>query len=92
MPEFQIELIVSEACRDTISTVALKGIEEYNKGSYFEAHEYLEDAWNEDQSAARELYRAILTGRRSLPANSTWQLCWCGQNVSTFAAMDRALT
>jgi hypothetical protein len=53
-------LIVSEACRDTISTVALKGIEEYNKGSYFEAHEYLEDAWNEDQSAARELYRAIL--------------------------------
>jgi predicted metal-dependent hydrolase len=52
--------IVSEACKETISPLALKGIEAYNKGSYFEAHEYLEDAWNEDQSAARELYRAIL--------------------------------
>lgn len=52
--------IVNEACRGSISTIALRGVEEYNRGSYFEAHEYLEDAWNEDQTAARELYRAIL--------------------------------
>jgi hypothetical protein len=52
--------IVSKACEGRVSIVALKGIEEFNKGSYFEAHEYLEDAWNEDQSAAQELYRAIL--------------------------------
>jgi len=35
-------------------------LQEFNHGKYFEAHEFLEDAWNEDSSPGRELYRAIL--------------------------------
>jgi uncharacterized protein len=48
------------ACAGPLSSLALKGLEEFNRGEFFEAHELLELAWNEDQSHARELYRAIL--------------------------------
>jgi tetratricopeptide (TPR) repeat protein len=48
------------ACEQPLSSLALKGLAEFNRGEYFEAHEYLELAWNEDHSPARELYRAIL--------------------------------
>lgn len=51
---------IEAACQETLSDLGVKGIEEFNRGEYFEAHETLEDAWNEDQSAGRELYRAIL--------------------------------
>ena len=51
---------IEAACQASLSALALKGLEEFNLGEYFEAHEYLEEAWNEDQSAGRELYRAIL--------------------------------
>ncbi len=47
-------------CQDDLSSLAIQGIEEFNRGNFFEAHESLEDAWNEDQSPGRELYRAIL--------------------------------
>ena len=43
-----------------MSDLAVKGLDEFNNRNYFEAHEYLEDAWNEDHSMGRELYRAIL--------------------------------
>jgi CheY-like chemotaxis protein len=49
-----------QACQTPLSKLALKGLELFNHGEYFEAHEYLEEAWNEDQSSGRELYRAIL--------------------------------
>ncbi len=48
------------ACQEPLSELATRGLEEFNRGEYFEAHELLELAWNEDQSPARELYRAIL--------------------------------
>lgn len=48
------------ACHSPLSPLALKGLELFNHGEYFEAHEYLEEAWNEDDTAAKELYRAIL--------------------------------
>lgn len=51
---------IREDCGQPLSGLALQGLEEFNRGEYFEAHEYLEDAWNEDESEARELYRAIL--------------------------------
>lgn len=51
---------IEAACQEKLSDLGIKGIEEFNRGEYFEAHESLEDAWNEDQSAGRELYRAIL--------------------------------
>ena len=51
---------LASACDQPLSTLALRGLEEFNRGEYFEAHELLELAWNEDHSPARELYRAIL--------------------------------
>jgi predicted metal-dependent hydrolase len=51
---------LEESCQLPISKLALKGLEEFNRGEYFEAHEYLEEAWNEDETVGRELYRAIL--------------------------------
>lgn len=37
-----------------------KGIEEFNKGEFFECHEYLEDAWMEEPGRVRFLYQGIL--------------------------------
>ena len=51
---------IEAACSEKPSPLALKGYEEFDRGEYFEAHETLEDAWNEDESAAKEVYRAIL--------------------------------
>lgn len=51
---------VEDACRQPLSSLALEGIDLFNRGEYFEAHEVLEEAWNADASAGRELYRAIL--------------------------------
>jgi predicted metal-dependent hydrolase len=48
------------ACQVQLSPLAVRGLEEFNRGEYFKAHETLEEAWNADDSAARELYRAIL--------------------------------
>lgn len=53
-------MAVQKACDQSLSNLAIRGLEEFNRGQYFEAHEYLEEAWNEDQSEARELYRAVL--------------------------------
>lgn len=51
---------LKSACGDSLSELAIQGLEEFNQGLYFEAHESLESAWIEDTSAGRELYRAIL--------------------------------
>ena len=51
---------IAEACEGELSELALEGIRLFNEGKYFEAHEELEHAWNEDSGAAKELYRAIL--------------------------------
>ena len=48
------------SCQEGLSPSAVRGIEEFNRGEYFEAHEYLEIAWKDEQSSGRELYRAIL--------------------------------
>jgi hypothetical protein len=49
-----------DSCDQDISDKALRGIELFNNGKYFDAHEYLEEAWFNDASKGRELYRAIL--------------------------------
>lgn len=40
--------------------LALRGIEEFNRGEFFEAHEYLEDAWRAETGRIRYLYQGIL--------------------------------
>lgn len=56
-PDYEL---LKDACREPLSALAIKGLELFNAGEYFEAHEELEDAWNEDEGPARELYRGIL--------------------------------
>jgi hypothetical protein len=56
-PDYQA---IQLACQAPLSPLAIKGIELFNHGEFFEAHEELEHAWNEDSSPGRELYRAIL--------------------------------
>ena len=51
---------ITTACQEPLSALGKKGIEEFNKGDYYEAHEYLEDAWNEDTGPARDMYKAVL--------------------------------
>lgn len=51
---------LTEACRQPLHPAALKGIELFNHGDYFEAHEFLEEAWNDDPGPGRELYRGLL--------------------------------
>ena len=39
---------------------AALGLQLFNEGKYFEAHEELEDAWNREPGEIRDLYRGIL--------------------------------
>ncbi len=39
---------------------AIQGMEFFNRGHYFEAHEALEAAWREEPGRVRDLYRGIL--------------------------------
>ena len=51
---------IKSTCNQPISPIVLRGINLFNQGEYFEAHELLEEAWKEDITPGRELYRAIL--------------------------------
>src|SRR6266849_6822357 len=47
-------------CDGTPPPLVLKGLHEFNAHEFFECHETLEAAWNQEQGPVRELYRAIL--------------------------------
>jgi predicted metal-dependent hydrolase len=47
-------------CDGTVHPAAIKGMQLFNQGEYWLAHEALEAAWKEESGAVRELYRAIL--------------------------------
>jgi len=47
-------------CIGKIHPAAIKGMELFNEGEYWLAHEALEEAWKEENSPVAELYRAIL--------------------------------
>ena len=49
-----------ETCCETLHPDAIKGIELFNQGDYFAAHEELEEAWKHDRSTGRDLYRGVL--------------------------------
>jgi predicted metal-dependent hydrolase len=51
---------LAESCADPLALSALRGLEEFNRGEYFEAHESLEEAWMAETGVGRELYRAVL--------------------------------
>jgi predicted metal-dependent hydrolase len=51
---------IEAACQEPLPHFAVKGLEKFNRGDYFEAHDLLERAWMEDETPGRDLYRAIL--------------------------------
>lgn len=51
---------IAADCQTPLSAQARHGLELFNRGEFFEAHEELEHAWNADSGPARELYRGVL--------------------------------
>jgi uncharacterized protein len=49
-----------EGTPEGLPDLALKGIEEFNKGEFYECHEYLEEAWMQEPRRVRFLYQGIL--------------------------------
>lgn len=45
---------------EELPELVLKGIEEFNKGEFYECHEYLEEAWMQEPRRIRYLYQGIL--------------------------------
>ena len=45
---------------ERIPELVLQGIEEFNKGEFYECHEYLEEAWMQGPRRVRFLYQGIL--------------------------------
>ena len=45
---------------EKLPELALKGIEEFNRGEFYECHEYLEEAWMQEARRVRFLYQGIL--------------------------------
>ncbi len=43
-----------------VPALLLKGMEEFNKGEFYECHEYLEEAWMQEPGRVRFLYQGIL--------------------------------
>ena len=51
---------VLEGSPGGLPELALKGIEEFNRGEFYECHEYLEEAWMQEPGRVRFLYQGIL--------------------------------
>jgi hypothetical protein len=51
---------VSEACLETPPPGLVQGIEEFNRGEFFECHETLEALWMTERRPIRRLYQGIL--------------------------------
>jgi predicted metal-dependent hydrolase len=49
-----------DSCNAPLHPQAAEGLRLFNAGEYFEAHEALEEAWNEEKGPVRDLYRGIL--------------------------------
>jgi predicted metal-dependent hydrolase len=54
------EELLAETCEEPLHPDAVKGLDLFNKGDYFDAHEYLEEAWKDDLTSGRDLYRGVL--------------------------------
>ena len=50
----------SDGPPEDLPDLALKGIEEFNRGEFYECHEYLEEAWMQEPRNVRFLYQGIL--------------------------------
>ena len=51
---------IAATCREPLSALAKNGIDKFNRGEYYACHDDLEEAWRQDDSPGRDLYRGIL--------------------------------
>lgn len=51
---------LSEQCAEPLPPLVRRGLQEFNRGAYYECHETLEEAWMAETRPIRDLYRAIL--------------------------------
>ena len=51
---------VSSICSSSLHIKAVEGIQLFNQGRYWDAHEALEEAWIDETGPARQLYKGIL--------------------------------
>ncbi len=47
-------------CEAPLPALARQGIDKFNAGAYYACHDDLEEAWRQDQTPGRDLYRGIL--------------------------------
>ena len=59
-PMMRAVTVKSSDCTGAIHPAAIKGMQLFNTGEYWLAHEALEEAWKAETDSIRELYRAIL--------------------------------
>ena len=52
--------MTKDDCAELPPPLVLKGIEEFNRGDFFEQHETLETAWRAEPRPVRGLYQGIL--------------------------------
>jgi predicted metal-dependent hydrolase len=50
----------TEDCAGSLHPKAIEGMQCFNEGKFFDAHEELETAWKEESGSVRDLYRGIL--------------------------------
>ena len=51
---------INSACEESLSDLAIGGIEKFNQGAYYACHDDLEKAWRRDEGPGRDLYRGLL--------------------------------
>ncbi|MGD2157497.1 MAG: DUF309 domain-containing protein, partial [Anaerolineales bacterium] len=51
---------IKASCQEPLHPKAVLGLEAFNRGDYYDAHEYLEEAWMDDLSEGRKLYQSVL--------------------------------
>ncbi len=56
----QVKMDNSFDCQEPLPPDVIKGLELFNAGLYFEAHEELEKAWKAEKRPIRELFRGVL--------------------------------
>jgi len=56
----QPPVVYPEGWDAPLSDLARQGVEEFNRGEYFEQHEWLEKAWLQELRPIREMYQGIL--------------------------------
>jgi len=51
---------IDTACRQPLPALARRGINLFNQGQFYACHDDLEEAWRQDETPGRDLYRGIL--------------------------------